>query len=66
VRIGKDFGGTLVTDESIEALAVHEIGHILLKELITLCRDPKVPEDVIDSAEHRVINAMTHALTGRN
>lgn len=66
VRLGPDFGGLPVTDESIEALAVHELGHVMLKELIVLCRDPKVPDDVIYAAEHRVINAYTHALTGRN
>ncbi len=62
VRLGEDLGSTPVTPDSMEALAVHELGHVLLRELIVLCQDPATPADVINSAEHRVINTLQRLL----
>lgn len=66
VCIGRDFGSEVVDDKSIEAYAVHELGHVLLTELLELAKDPNTAADVLTSAEHRVINAYTYALLGRN
>lgn len=62
MRLGTDLGSTVVTAEAMEALAVHELLHVLLKELVVLCQDPKTQEDVINSAEHRVINTLQRLL----
>lgn len=62
LRLGTDLGGSRCEPETVEALAVHELCHILLKELIVLCQDSNTPDDVIDSAEHRVINTMVRLL----
>jgi hypothetical protein len=56
-RIGTDFGGTPVTDMSIEQIACHEVWHVRLYELIEICRNPASTEDQIASAEHAVIHA---------
>lgn len=62
IRLGTDFGSALVTPETVEALAVHELMHVMLKELIVLCQDSNTPDDVIRSAEHRIINSITRLL----
>lgn len=56
-RIGADFGGTPVTDTSVERIACHEVWHVRLHELIEVCRNPASTEDQIASAEHAVIHA---------
>ena len=58
-RIGSDFGGTPVTDMSIEQIACHEVLHVFLHELLEFARQGG--EDV-DSAEHRVINSLVRVL----
>ena len=58
IKLGSDLGGTKVTDPNLEALAVHELAHVWLHELRVLCADPNTPGDVIDSAEHRIINTL--------
>lgn len=58
VRLGENFGSEPVTLHSLERTAVHESLHVLLYELRVLCQDPETPEDVINSAEHRIINTL--------
>ena len=61
-RIGADFGGTPVTDMSIEQIACHEVWHVRLYELIELCRNPASTDDQIACAEHAVIHVAVRLL----
>jgi hypothetical protein len=61
-RIGADFGGTPVTDMSIEQIACHEIWHVRLHELIELCRNPASTDEQIAGAEHAVIHSAVRLL----
>jgi len=62
-RIGEDFGGTPVTDSSLEDTALHEVLHVFLYELIEFAKDPASNPKDIASAEHRVIQTLVHVLT---
>jgi hypothetical protein len=62
-RIGDDFGGTPVTDASLEDTALHEVLHVFLHELIEFAKDPASNASDIASAEHRVIHSLVRALT---
>jgi hypothetical protein len=62
LRIGEDFGSAPVNDESIEETALHEVLHVFLKELIYLASDQNLDDDVLNSAEHRVIHSLIRAL----
>lgn len=65
VRLGEDFGTVAVDDLSLEQIAAHEVFHILLKPLITCASDPKCPDDVTNSEEHRVIHILVRLLVGK-
>jgi hypothetical protein len=54
--VGTDFGGTPVTDMSIEEIACHEVWHVRLHRLIEICRDQSSTQEEIDEAEHAVIH----------
>ena len=62
IRLGTDLGGTPVTEDALSALALHELCHVLLRELIVLARDPNTADDVLNSAEHRVVNTLQRLL----
>jgi hypothetical protein len=66
IRLGRDFGGTPVDEQSIEATALHELLHILMHEFKTLCQADRQDETAINSAEHRIIHTFEHILTGSN
>jgi hypothetical protein len=66
VFLGEDFGPVSVDDESLAEIALHEVLHILMFELLEVRRDDEVPEDVVDSVEHRVIHVLVGAITGRS
>jgi hypothetical protein len=61
-RVGADFGGTPVTDMSIEQIACHEVCHVRLHSLIELARNPASTDDQIAEAEHAVIHAFVRLL----
>jgi hypothetical protein len=60
-KLGTHFGQEPVTSYTLEATALHELLHILLKELIEVARSDHCAED-IESAEHRVINTLEKLL----
>jgi len=64
LRLGADFGSVPVGDASLEELALHEVLHVFLHELIECCRDDDVPADVVASVEHRVIHLLCRLLAG--
>jgi hypothetical protein len=61
-RIGEDFGGTPVTDMSIEDTALHEVLHVFLFELLQFAGDPSAKPADVASAEHRVIHTLVRLL----
>lgn len=64
-RIGDDFGGTPVTEASIEDTALHEVLHVFFHELLEFARDPAANDKDVESAEHRVIHSLVRALLSR-
>lgn len=60
-RLG-DFRNQPVNDYTLESAAVHEWLHVLLTELISVCRNPDTPEESIRSVEHRVVNVLEELL----
>jgi hypothetical protein len=55
-RLGKSFGTTAVTPHSLESTALHELLHVLLKDLTYSTKA------TADSAEHRVVNTLERLL----
>lgn len=62
IRLGKHWSGESVTPELLDKTALHEVLHIFLHELIETAKVPDQPDDVIGSAEHRVINLLEQLL----
>jgi hypothetical protein len=60
-RLGKHFGTELVTDQSLEATALHEVLHVLIADF-ALAVETKAADEVIESAEHRIINTLERLL----
>jgi len=60
-RLG-DFGGEKITDEILEATALHEVLHVFLHDLMAASQDPKSSEEEIEKQEHRVINRLEQLL----
>ena len=61
-RLG-DFGAEKITDESLEATALHEVLHVFLHDLMAAAQDPKSSIEEIEKQEHRVINRLEQLLT---
>ena len=61
-RLG-DFGSEKITDETLEATALHEILHVFLHDLMAAAQDPKSSVEEIEKQEHRVINLLEQLLT---
>lgn len=64
IRLGKDFGNVPVTDHNLKETALHEVLHIFLHELIETAKETE-NDDVLGSAEHRVINVLEKLLVDR-
>jgi hypothetical protein len=62
-RIG-DFGAAQITSETIEATALHEVLHVMLCELVNSA-EYGIEGEALESAEHRVINALEKTLLTR-
>jgi hypothetical protein len=62
IRLGKDWSGEAVTPEMLDKTALHEVLHIFLHELIETAKVDGQHDDVIGSAEHRVINLLEQLL----
>jgi hypothetical protein len=57
IRVGKDWGGEVVTPENLNKTALHEVLHIFFHEMLELSATPEDTE-AIGSAEHRCINIL--------
>lgn len=62
IRMGSDFGAEAVTDETLEATAVHELLHIMFCEVLELAKLKATQGDALRSAEHRLINIFERLL----
>ena len=62
IRLGADLGGTKVTSENLEALAIHELLHVLLAPLKDQVASGLEGES-LDAYEHQVINTIQKLLT---
>jgi hypothetical protein len=57
IRVGKDWGGEVVTPENLDKTALHEVLHIFFHEMLELSATTEDAE-AIGSAEHRCINIL--------
>ena len=64
-RIGKSWGMEPVTAQSLSATACHELLHVLLADFAAAI-ETKASPDVIESAEHRIINTLERLLAPPN
>ena len=62
-RLG-DFGCEVITPRSLETTCVHELLHVVLYDLLNAALNRLEPE-VIEAAEHRVINLFEKILLQR-
>lgn len=62
VRLGRDWGSLEVNSQTIDEVACHEAMHILMHEFHHAYRRRRERAVAIESAEHRVINALVRAL----
>jgi hypothetical protein len=60
IRLGKDFSNTVVTDEELNKLALHECLHVFFHELIVTADKPEAA-----SLEHRCINVLERLLADK-
>lgn len=60
-RLG-DFKATPITPESLDETALHESLHVLLADFKAVCQNPDSSEDVVNAAEHSVINVLERLL----
>lgn len=60
-RLGKHFGTEPVTEQTLEATAVHELLHVLLADLESAFEGKAAPE-IVEAAGHRVINTLERLL----
>jgi hypothetical protein len=60
-RLG-DFGAEVITPESLDKTALHELLHVLLHDLLTVAQDAKSSDDEVEMQEHRVINLLEQLL----
>jgi hypothetical protein len=61
-KVGKSFGSTPVTDQSIEETCVHELWHVMLAEYADVITKRPHDFDAQMAAEHRIINVMERLL----
>lgn len=52
------------TDELLDRVALHELGHVFLEEVLSVAAVPNVSHEDRMAAEHRVINTLVRLLTG--
>ena len=60
-RLGPHFCSDKVTDFTLEATAAHELLHVLLADLVNAILE-KASDDVIEAAEHRIVNTLERLL----
>jgi len=60
-RLG-DFGAEKITDEILDATALHEVLHVFLHDLMAAAQDPKSSIEEIEKQEHRIINRLEQLL----
>ena len=63
IRLGKDWGNHQVSDGELDKLALHEVLHIFLFELLTAAQTKDIDPDTLSSHEHRCINVLERLLT---
>jgi hypothetical protein len=61
-RVGRDFGGTPVTAQSVEETACHEMLHVFFDPLIEAAQDRSVTAERLNGIEHALINTLVHLL----
>jgi hypothetical protein len=62
-RLNRDWSNEeSITPERIDAIALHEVCHIFLHELIAFVGAPGATEEDKEAAEHRVINTLVRLL----
>jgi hypothetical protein len=59
-----DWKGNPVTPEDISVTALHEMLHVLLAEMLCLKASAAADPELLDSAEHRVVNTLEKLLKG--
>ncbi len=57
-----DWGSDPITPQSISATALHEMLHVLLAEMICLKSSASAEPELLESAEHRVVNTLEKLL----
>ena len=60
-RVGH-FDATEINDESLSLTALHECLHVFLWELIAIAQDRSASPEMLEGAEHRVINVLERVL----
>lgn len=63
-RLG-DFGATEITSESLSKTALHELLHVLLRDLLNGATDNRTSNDQLEALEHGVINVLEKVLYER-
>jgi hypothetical protein len=61
-RLGDDLGATKVTSENLEALAFHEVNHVLLAPLVDQ-EASGLEDDALLAAEHQIIHTLQKLFT---
>jgi hypothetical protein len=62
-RLAVDFGPNMeVNDKTLEGLALHEVLHVFLKELIVMAQADETTSDVLASIEHGTIHTLLRNL----
>lgn len=57
-----DWGSDPITPQSISATALHEMLHVLLAEMLCLKSSATAEPELLESAEHRVVNTLEKLL----
>jgi hypothetical protein len=61
-RIGADFGGTPVTERSVERTALHELLHVFLHPMLSAAQDRSVTAEQLNGIEHAAIHVLVDLL----
>lgn len=64
-RLG-DFGAEAITPASLEKASIHELLHVLLRDLLLVAQDRGAAPEALEAAEHRVINVLERLLADRS